>query len=50
MSEDNGAQSKVVKDCLSWFQVYFQDPHLMDNVRRPEICCLRKSELGECDE
>lgn len=46
MDEVNSAQTKMLTDCLSWFKAYFKDPALMDTVPRPEICCLRKSELG----
>lgn len=46
VDEDNAVQTKVLKDCLLWFQVYFKDTSLMDSVTRPEICCLRKPDLG----
>lgn len=41
--------TKVLKDCLYWFQVYFKDPSLMSTVPRPNICCLGKPGPGKCD-
>ncbi|XP_050722397.1 methylated-DNA--protein-cysteine methyltransferase-like [Eriocheir sinensis] len=38
--------TKVLKDCLYWFQVYFKDPSLMSTVPRPNICCLGKRGPG----